>query len=531
MAIGKVNAYATVDAPKADFGAVAQLNIDNLVKSAKEDEQLKVAKKAAEDKAKSEREKDLGMFPDMVATGAAGADASGINQGAKGLKMYVALKNDWIENKNPESKAKAEMLLGHYKNLNNQLTELQKGATNFGTLAGQDKIYSKDKEYTMNLLKSSEDGLIQFGFDEDANPKVGIYKISEDGKNKEFVKSVDYNEYYKNIWTPVPKIDIDADASATKGVYEKDFTEKYSGRTKTGVKELSEDAKKKIYEDCLSKVNDNNFAYVAGDIYGVLKKDDFRKSGFSDTEKKDIARKHADKIIGMFGREVAKDTTFFAPKDGSGDKEPFTPSTIGLTNADFYGNTDEQGEQIDNYALNAKSSVLTGISGTSAKAKKFIIPSFHKWSANNPQRVPKQTKDIMSDFIVSDLIYDRAGRPIARGSYVDTKTKTYKAAVDGLFQEFKRDAEERKSIETDTELYAKAEEALKSELELKSEVRGVTRINHAQAIGPVVEQNLATYMRGKMLNGVKIKDVPSMRKAMGYNKTTENKYSKYNPKK
>jgi hypothetical protein len=46
-----------------------------------------------------------------------------------------------------------------------------------------------------------------------------------------------------------------------------------------------------------------------------------------------------------------------------------------------------------------------------------------------------------------------------------------------------------------------------------------------------MQQNLATYMKGKMLNGVRIKDVPSMRKAMGYNKTTENKYSKYNPKK
>ena len=69
MAIGKLNAYATVEAPKADFGAVAQLNIDNLVKSAKEDEQLKAAKKAAEAKAKQEAAKEFGDFKVLDATG------------------------------------------------------------------------------------------------------------------------------------------------------------------------------------------------------------------------------------------------------------------------------------------------------------------------------------------------------------------------------------------------------------------------------------------------------------------------------
>lgn len=516
MAIGKVNAYATVEAPKADFGAVAQLNIDNLVKSAKEDEQLKATKKAAADKAKQEREKDLKLFPNVTATGATAVDTFYLEQSKKDFDLSNQYKRDWIDNSNYESKAKYESLIHHYGDMNNNLANFGAQVTKFSERAGDGKsLYKKNAEYGMNIVKSMDENRLRISRDDDGNVKFGIYK-EEDGKMV-LDKVVDQATYYRDINNPVPNIDIDLDAKATKGVYEKSLTETYSGMTKKGVKELSEDAKEKIYQDCLSKVNDDNFAYVAGDTYGVIAKDEFKRSGFSKTEKEAIARKHADKIIGMFGKEVSKDTTFFAPKDGDGSKEPFAPSIISLTNADFYGNTNKQGEKIDNYALNAKSSVLTGISGTSAKAKKFIIPSFPKWSADNPERKPKQTKDIMSDFIVSDLIYDKAGRPIARGSYIDTKSETYKNAVEGIFEQLKAQRAQSNSTETDNQLYSNAEESLKSELELNSEVRGVTRINHAQAIGPVIEQNLATYMKGKMLNGIRIKDVPSMRKAMGFN--------------
>lgn len=304
MAIGKLNAYATVEAPKADFGAVAQLNIDNLVKSAKEDEQLKAAKAAAEDKAKQERVKDLGIFPDMTATGATGADSSNIRQASEGLKMWNEYNRDWVENGNYDSKAKAAALINHYKNLNNQMSELQKGAANFGTLAGQDKVNSKDKAYTMDLLKSSESGLIQFGFDKDTNPKVGIYKMSEDGTTKEFVKSIDYNEYYKNIWTPVANIDISEKANDAKNSFEKSLTEKFPGLIKTGIKELSKDAKDSIYKMALSEVENDQFMYVAGDKYNVIAKDDYKKSGFDVKDKEKVARAYADEIIGKFGKDV-----------------------------------------------------------------------------------------------------------------------------------------------------------------------------------------------------------------------------------
>lgn len=322
MAIGKVNAYATVEAPKADFGAVAQLNIDNLVKSAKEDEQLKAAKAAAADKAKQEREKDLKLFPNVTATGATAVDTFYLQQSKKDFDLSNQYKRDWIDNSNYESKAKYESLIHHYGDMNNNLANFGAQVTKFSEKAGDGKsLYKKNAEYGMNIVKSMDENRLRISRDDDGNVKFGIYK-EEDGKMV-LDKVVDQATYYKDINNPVPNIDIDADAKATKGVYEKSLTETYSGMTKKGVKELSEDAKEKIYQDCLSKVNDDNFAYVAGDVYGVIAKDEFKRSGFSDTEKKAIARKHADKIIGMFGidKEITKMQPASQPKgDGKAVK-------------------------------------------------------------------------------------------------------------------------------------------------------------------------------------------------------------------
>jgi hypothetical protein len=525
MAIGKVNAYATVDAPKADFGAVAQLNIDNLVKSAKEDEQLKVAKKAAADKAKSEREKDLKLFPNVTATGATAVDTFYLQQSKKDFDLSNQYKRDWIENNNYESKAKYESLVHHYGDMNNQLASFGTQVTKFSEKAGDGKsLYKKNAEHGMDIVKSMNENRLRISRDDNGNVKFGIYK--EEGGEMVLDKVVDQATYYRDINNPVPNIDIDADAKATKGVYEKDFIEKYSGRTKTGIKELSEDAKKKIYEDCLSKVNDDNFAYVAGDTYEVIAKDDFKRSGFDKTEKESIARKHADKIIGMFGREETKDTTFFAPKDGGGSgskvKTPLTLTT--LTDADFYGNKDEQGNNLDNYAKGAKSKVLSGISGTEPKSAKYIIPSFEMWSANNKEGVAKPTGKILTDYVVDKLMYDNKGRPTVSGNYIDIKSRTYKKAKDDLVEYFKGLRTKDNSQETDTELEARAE----SELSLNSEAYGIERVNHVQQIGKVEEQDLIAYLianKGR-INGVKIKDVSSVKRAMGYNQQKFD-YEKY----
>ena len=521
MAIGKVNAYATVEAPKADFGAVAQLNIDNLVKSAKEDEQLKAAKKAAEDKAKQERVKDLGIFPDMTATGATGADSSNIRQASEGLKMWNEYNRDWVENGNYDSKAKAAALINHYKNLNNQMSELQKGAANFGTLAGQDKVNPKDKAYTMDLLKSSENGLTQFGFDKDTNPKVGIYKMSEDGTTKEFVKSMDYNEYYKNIFTPVANIDISEKANDAKQSFEKSLTEKFPGLIKTGIKELSKDTKDAIYKMALSEVENDQFMYVAGDKYNVIAKDDYKKSGFDPKDKEKVARAYADEIIGKFG--IDKEITKMQPSKGDGDgsgsktRTPLTLTT--LTDVDFFGNKDDEGNNLDNYAIGMKSKVLSGISGTEKKSMKYIIPSFDKWSANNKEGVSKPTGEKMTDYVVTDFAYDNKGRPTVRGNYINTKSKTYKAALLDATQRLKKQREELKSGETDEEINNKAE----SELALNSELYDLERENHVQQIGKVEEQKLVSWLvanKGK-INGIRIKDVPSVKRAMGYNSTVK----------
>lgn len=372
MAIGKVNAYATVEAPKADFGAVAQLNIDNLVKSAKEDEQLKAAKKAAADKAKQEREKDLKLFPQVTATGATAVDAFYLEQSKKDFDLSNQYKRDWIENGNYESKAKYESLVHHYGDMNNNLANFGAQVTKFSERAGDGKsLYKKNAEYGMNIVKSMNENRLRISRDDDGNVKFGIYK-EEDGKMV-LDKVVDQATYYKDINNPVPNIDIDADAKATKGVYEKSLTETYSGMTKKGVKELSEDAKKKIYEDCLSKVNDDNFAYVAGDTYGVIAKDDFKRSGFSDTEKTAIARKHADKIIGMFGKDVSRDTTFFAPDRGDGGKK------------------DELGTVAIETETAVRNPVITGLSGFKTD-KTITIPTNSMSYAIQPVNMKDVTK-------------------------------------------------------------------------------------------------------------------------------------------
>ena len=322
MAIGKVNAYATVDAPKADFGAVAQLNIDNLVKSAKEDEQLKAAKKAAEAKAKQEAAKEFGDFKVLDATGFNLQDQYSAQETKKLLGEFVENKNLYIETKDPQYLTKKDSLLAYINSVNSNSAILKEDISNFSKLAGADSIAPKFKDRGMNLVNLLGDGNTVFSRGEDGNGKVGLYNTLEDGKTRELKETLDYRDYLSLIKNAPKKVVFQDEFTKDKGLFEKNLTEtQVTSLKKTGLEKISPDTEAAMLKYARSKMNDDSFMAAWGDESGLLAKDDYRVKGFSsekDGERDKAARLYADKLKTFYGIKSTVDTKQ-APTPAKGD--------------------------------------------------------------------------------------------------------------------------------------------------------------------------------------------------------------------
>ena len=333
MAIGKVNAYATVEAPKADFGAVAQMNIDNLVKSVKEDEQAKAAQKVAADKAKNERDKDLGLFPETTATGTVPTDTFYIKKAGEDRDLYLAYKRDWTENGNYESRSKAEAIMGFYKDQNNQLAKRGEIVTKFNAAAGKGEI---NKVFSDRLTRITQNKNNIWSQDENGVTNIGIYEDKGDGtmERKEVMKD---SNYMSMLNSPVSNIDIPKVMGDEAKTFEKTLNETSSSYTlKKGVKKLSNEALSAIDAMAKGKMEDSDFIFNYMISKGKVPDDNAYLKIFSPELKKELAVMYAEEIKGRIGAETTIQRTA-AQQPSGGDGGGTKPTgTVTISNQDRF---------------------------------------------------------------------------------------------------------------------------------------------------------------------------------------------------
>jgi hypothetical protein len=318
MAIGKVNAYATVDAPKADFGAVAQLNIDNLVKSAKEDEQLKAAKKVAEDKAKKERSEEFGDFVTFDASGVSLQDQYSNKEAMDLLPKFLENKRLYKETNDPKYFTEGQRILGYVNGINKNTKVLKESVDRFAIAAGKDEIASKWSKAGIQKIKSLSNGEIVFGRGNDGNGAVATYEKTPDGA-MQLKMEEKYPDWLSVINNAPNAVNFTKVLQEDKNLFERNLTEtQVNALRKEGTKAISGATEIAIGKLAESKMNDDRFLAVYLSEIGETTNDDLRTSGFKDTEKAKAIEAYKKQLISLYGVDKFVDVKQ-APTPSKGD--------------------------------------------------------------------------------------------------------------------------------------------------------------------------------------------------------------------
>lgn len=505
MAIGKVNAYATVDAPKADFGAVAQMNIDNLVKSVKEDEQAKAAKKAAADKAKAERvTEDL---PALIATGNYSHDEFLTGDIIKQRKFYENFKTDWRENDNYQSKVAAERIVSNIKNLNNQLTIEAETIKRTSALAGGDKLNKAYADKVMGLTQKER----RYTQNEKGEAFTGFYKDNGDG-TATLEDEYAYSDYMVMMSNPVMKVDIPTVMGEEAKTFEKTLTETSGSYTlKKGVKKLSDKGLASIDAMAKGKMEDSDFVfnYMIEKGYTPDKNAFARK--FDPKLKNELAGMYAEEIKGRIGEERTVDRKEgwhgFAPNGGSGKATEYgEPAVINTTGGVNFGNleVDSKGNEhlVHDYSKNSSSDLATGLLNKNNKPIMEGSVDLYKGG---------KVLETVSNARVLDAVYDKRGKLVVKYEFARSKATTMSKPEQDKLADAIRSLE---AAGASPEAIQKAND----ELELSKQTSGEQREVYVQAVGPGQESRLAKGLKGATLNGYLIRngDVSELKRALRF---------------
>jgi hypothetical protein len=189
------------------------------------------------------------------------------------------------------------------------------------------------------------------------------------------------------------------------------------------------------------------------------------------------------------------------PSGGAGDKDKLTPSITSITDIDVFGQRkpDQKNAKnvYKNYAINAKSNLLSNF--------KYEVPTFDIYGAKN------EVVDVATRVTFTDLLYDAKGRPVLRGTYEDIKSTLSKLEGEDK-TDFQKLVNEFNSKNTSSD----RKEEVWSKMEEVSQSTGVERKEITQPVGPKILNNLIGLLKGKTINGIKVVDETSLKRAIGY---------------
>jgi hypothetical protein len=505
MAIGKVNAYATVEGGIVDYGKMAYGAIDDVLKDDAIQRKLAQDKAEAAAKAKADRQKDIKAFSGVEVSGNMTIDDALLPAAKMYGDAYYENTSKYIATGDYRYKANAEKIqktVDIFKTVTpaflTKMDEISKGVT--------DKKFNPNYATdAINLGKSVSEGKVEIGLDENYNPIATVYKVGDDGKpTGEVLKKVPVMGLVKEL--EIPKYyDVNEDVKSFKANNIMAITEFYnSAKTmKTGVKELTPTLVENIntMAESVSK-NDDAMAQLMIDA-GLGKK----ISGYTDQDRAAVKKYYTDYLTNTFQKEVNKDHTFAPVRDGDGtnknifNRNPYAPTEISFTYTDQAG-------VVRNYGKDSKSQAIPVSDPTNKKQQVILssLPILYK----DGKATAKAT-----NVLVTDMVYDKNNQLVIRGTYVTKKAKTFKKAdgstIDMLLGSSMPDGLSRED--------QKAWEEAQSQLELNSSQEGEEREMVVQPVGNAVESQILNKLISEkaVINGVRITDLQTLKQAMGYN--------------
>ena len=513
MAIGKVNAYATVEGGIVDYGKMAYGAIDDVLKDDAIQRKLAQDKAEAAAKAKADRQKDIKAFSGVDVSGNMTIDDALLPAAKMYGDAYYENTSKYIATGDYRYKANAEKIqktVDIFKTVTpaflTKMDEISKGVT--------DKKFNPNyASDAINFGKSVSEGKVEVGLDENYNPVATVYKVGDDGKpTGEILKKVPVMGLVKEL--EIPKYyDVNEDVKSFKANNIMAITEFYnSAKTmKTGVKELTPTLIENIntMAESVSK-NDDAMAQLMIDA-GLGKK----ISGYTDQDRLAVKKYYTDYLTNTFQKEVNKDHTFAPVRDGDGDgtnknifnRNPYTPTEASFTYTDDKGVT-------GNYGTGAKSQAIPVSDPTNKKQQVILssLPILYK----DGKATAKAT-----NVLVTDMVYDRNNQLIIRGTYVTKKAKTFKASNGNVFDMSLIDETQLNDIKD-----ANVREEVKNQLDLYSSQEGEEREIVVEPVGNAVESQILNKLVSEkaIINGVKITNLQTLRQAMGYNAGTNFKF-------
>jgi len=420
MAIGKVNAYATVEGTPTDFGKMTVDAIDKY----NAQENKKVAAKAAEAKEKAERRKEIKAFSGASISGNTTIDDVILPTVYSHGNLYAENVKKYEETGEIGYKLNAEKIqstVDLYKTVPttflSKLDEINKGVTD----KKLNSSYAKD---ALNFGRSIAGGKMEVEFDENYNPIAKVYETDEDGNlTGKMLKEVPVMGLIKELNIPgyYSKEDTVKDFKANNQMVLNEFYNT-ANTMKTGEKKLTPALQSNIdYAAKSASLNDDAMAQLM--IDGGFGK---KISNYTDDDRANVEKYYKNYLTNTFQNEVNKDYTRPAqPSGGGGDgskKEIFKPSTFDPSKSFII--LRKKGEPVlfkdgtpMSYGKDASSQALK-ISDESPKAKaidQIIVSNLDIYSAN-------KVIGKAANALITDIVYDKRGKLIATGSYTDIKS-------------------------------------------------------------------------------------------------------------
>lgn len=405
MAIGKQGAYATVQGGAVDFGKITTDAIDKYQAQQALQEKLKQDKAAAKAKAVSDEVKNLRVMSKYSSSGMKEIDDPAlllVGQYANALSEF----GEKVE-AGEASSLQYNQVVGQADQAVEVMSQAAKYAVErsqaYAKLADEGKLNENfvDPDKIKNVMKDSvpvldENGSITYNYkDSDGN-------IIKTENPKEIIDKVFGN--------PVLKVDLNDELKKVKDVLEQDKIATAGSKfvvteTEQSKRFLSGASKSAI--DLLS--NRNTKAALWSDYESTLpenKRVGPKADGFSEEQNKALYDYTNNKIIEMYPKE--KSLANIPKSGGSGgggggdNKGKFTPQTY------------DPSQSFGFYGKRANGMGIT-VSDASDKKNQVILSSIPKGKSGDG-------KGSISNALVTDIMYDGAGRMIASMTYIDWKS-------------------------------------------------------------------------------------------------------------
>ena len=400
MAIGKQGAYATVEGGVVDFGKITTEAIDKYQTQQALQQKLKQEKEAAKQKAIADDIKNLKSLDKY-------SPSNNQNYDNVALAITNDLANGLSEEKNKVKTGESDSLIANqYAENANQVIatmsstakHIQDKASAYAKLADEKKLNpdSINIDAQQNILKDIK-------YIKNPNGTIKYYHTDENGTQI----ADNPIEIVDKIYNPVFKVDLPVELKKIKDVLDQDKIAKRSGGFVVTQTEQSKRFLGGVSASAVNLLGDRSTkAELWSDYQRSLpgnKAVVFKADGFSEKENQDLYNYTYNKVLGMYPEE--KSMTQLSQSGGGGnnnDKTTFIPQTYDPSQSfGFYG------ERANGMGIT--------VSDASDKKNQVILSSI-------PIGKSSEGKGSISNALVTDIMYDGAGRMIASMTYIDWKS-------------------------------------------------------------------------------------------------------------